>query len=557
MKLPPQPSRVLALLIERSGQIVSREEIRRCVWGDETFVDFEAGLHYCLTRIRNALGDNARAPRYIETLPKRGYRFVAPVTEQREASALAVLPFANLNHDPSFDYFADGVTDVLITELGSLGQLRVISRQSTLRFRGCTTPIEEIARMLGVHLVVEGAVLRDGERVRVTAQLVQAAPEHHLWARSYDCAASDVLGLQRQLASSIVAEVNRAIRGETHEPGACAPRARAHEEYLKGRFCGAAWTGDGLTGAVRHFQRAVELDPAFALAHAGLAHSYALLGYWNHLPPGEALALAKAAALQALALDDTLSEAHAALSWVLLWQDWDVAGSQREQARAIALNPSNETVRIQHALDAAGMLQEREIALAEMETALRLDPLSAFTGSAAAWILFFVREYERAVRQATATLEMHPMALHSCYVLGLAEMMLARPDAAIQALERAVEISPVPLSFAYLGRALAAAGRPERARMFLHRLLVLPPGELTSTRPLVILYAALREMDLAFQCLEQAFEARDSLLLALHAVAIYDPLREDPRFLPFIGRVREAMGMAQPEQMAIVKPGRN
>jgi len=543
LKLPPQPSRVLALLVSRAGQVVSREEIRHEVWGEGTFVDFEAGLHYCLSRIRNVLGERARAPRFIETLPKRGYRFVATVAKCREARAVAVLPFSNLNRDPAFDYFADGLSDALITELGSLGGMRVISRQSTLRFKASTVGLAQIARAVGADVVVEGAALHGGDRVRITAQLIEVEPERHLWAQAFECALSDILVLQRRIASEIAVRVNRTLLGQERTTAVPQLRPDAHEEYLKGRFHEAAWTRDGFAKAVQCYQRAVDLDPTFALPYAGLASSYELLGYWNHLPASEAYVKARAAARQALALDEHLSEAHAALSWVLLWQDWDLAASERELARAIELNPSNERARLQHALDTATLRQDRDLALSEMREALRLDPLSAATGFGAAWVLFFIREHERAIAQATATLEMHPNSLQALYVLGLANCMLGRPDEAIPALERAVEISPVPLSFAYLAHVCARAGQTGRARGILDRLLMLSSKELVSLKPLVVIHAALLDMDRAFECLERAFEARDSVLLSLPAVAVYDPLRPDPRFGPLVSRVRAALGM--------------
>jgi TolB-like protein/Tfp pilus assembly protein PilF len=546
LKLPPQPSRVLVLLVRRAGQIVSQDEIRREVWGEDTFVDFEAGLHYCLTRIRNALGEKHTAPRFIETLPRRGYRFIAAVEEHREPGAIAVLPFANLNADPAFDYFADGVSDALITELGCVAATRVISRQSTLQFRGSARSVAEIARALDVDVIVEGSALHAGDRVRVTAQLIQVDPERHLWAQAYDCRLADILALQREVASAIAGQINRALAGGTPVPAARQTRPEAYEAYLRGRFHEAAWTREGLARAVEYYQRAVDLEPQFALPHAGLANAYALLAYWNHLPSVEALPKAKAAALKALALDERLSAAHAALGRIVLWQDWDAEQSEREIARAIELNPSDEQARMQRALDAASLRQDDALALSEMREALRLDPLSVATGSLAAWVLFFLRQYPRAIQQAHATLEMHPLSLQAFYVLGLATCMMGRPDLAIPALERAVQISPVPLSSAYLAFACARAGDKPRARALLDQLLALPPDQLVSTKPLVIVYTALGEMDQAFECLERGFEARDTVLFSVLSIAVYDGLRPDSRFDPLVARVRATAGIAAP-----------
>ena len=455
-----------------------------------------------------------------------------------------VFPFANLNQDPAFDYFADGVTDVLITQLGSIGTMRVISRQSTLQFRSTSGTIESIARMLGVDVLVEGSVLRHADRVRVTAQLLQAEPERHLWAHAYECALADVLAAQQQLASAIATQVNQTLRADTvaRLPSSSSPGA--HEAYLKGRFHAAAWSRDGFEKGIWLFQQAVTLDPGFALAYAGLAHAYTLAGYWNHLPAADAYASARRAAVRALELDATLSDAHAALSWVVLWQDWNLESSERERVRAIELNPSNETARMQHALDAATIRQDCTVALTEMREALRLDPLSVMTGAAAAWVLFFVRRFNEAAEQARATLDMHPTSLQSWYVLGLARCVLGRLDEAVAALERAVEISSVPLSLAYLGWVCAAAGQTDRARAVLQRLIADDASDLISPKPLVILHAALGDMDSAFSCLERAFEIRDTMLFSLPAVAVYDPLRSDPRFDRLVARVRRRLGLA-------------
>jgi len=543
LKLPPQPSKVLTLLVRRAGQIVPQDQIRREVWGEETFVDFEAGLHYCLTRIRNALGEKHGAPRFIETLPRRGYRFVAAVEEHREPKAIAVLPFANLNHDPAFDYFADGVSDALITELGTLAATRVISRQSTLRFRESARSLAEIARALDVDVVVEGSALRAGERARITAQLIQVNPERHLWAQAYECGLSDVLGVQRQVASAIAGHINRALFTGTPAPAIAQPRPEAYDAYLRGRFHEAAWTREGLTRGLEYFQRAIAVDPGFALPHAGMANAYALLAYWNHLPAAVALPAARAAASKALALDARLSDGHVALGRVVLWRDWDLDASERELSRAIELNPSNEQARMQRALDAASLRQDSETALSEVREALRLDPLSMVTGSLAAWVLFFLRQYPRAIDQSRTTLEIHPSSLQAHYVLGLAICMMGRPDLAVPVLERAVEISRVPLSFAYLALACAKAGDTGRASAVLQQLLAIPPEELVSARPLIVVYAALGEMDAAFDCLERAFDVRDTVLLSTLSVAVYDGLRLDPRYDPLAARVRTALGM--------------
>lgn len=226
LRLRPQPARVLCLLVSRAGELVSRDEIRRSVWGDSTFVDYDVGVDYCVSRIRSLLGDDAHAPRYIETVPRRGYRFICTAQSERGfvKPTLAVLPFANLNGDPSREYFADGITDALITELARIQTLRVISRQSVLHVKGSSLTLPEIARDLEVDGVVEGAVLQEGEKVRVTAQLILADPERHLWAETYDCHTSAVLATQHETAKAIAVSVAAALRSSS--PAVVTHRAR-------------------------------------------------------------------------------------------------------------------------------------------------------------------------------------------------------------------------------------------------------------------------------------------------------------------------------------------
>jgi tetratricopeptide (TPR) repeat protein len=420
----------------------------------------------------------------------------------------------------------------------------VISRQSTLQFRESAKGLAEIARVLDADVIVEGSALRAGDRVRITAQLIQVDPERHLWAQAYECGLSDVLAVQRQVASAIAEHVSRALFPGTPVPAPARPRPEAYDTYLRGRFHEAAWTREGLTRALEYFQRAIAVDPGFARPHAAMANTYALLAYWNHLPATAAFPAARAAASEALALDEQLSDAHLALGRVVLWQDWDLHRSEQELSRAIDLNPSNEQARMQRALDAANLRQDSDTALSEVREALRLDPLSVVTGSLAAWVLFFLRQYPHAIEQARATLEMHPSSLQAHYVLGLATSMMGRPDVAVAVLERAVGISPVALSSAYLAHACAKAGDTGRARAVLRQLLALPPEDLVSSKPLIVVFAALGEMDAAFDCLERAFDARDAVLLSILSVAAYDGLRRDPRYDRLTERVRTALGIS-------------
>src|SRR5437764_11484128 len=416
IRVQQQPMKLLEILLERPGEVVTREELRGRVWADESFGDFDQAVNIAIAKLRSALGDSAENPRYIETLPKRGYRFIADVsvvdadaqTKKPESAApdlpgtepghelqsagltvapkhrlwptrritvvlalvlsltilavwlfrsrgrppagihsLAVLPLDNLSGDASQDYFADGMTDELITDLAQISALRVISRTSVMVYKGARRPLPEIARELNVDAVVEGSVLRSGEQVRITAQLIQTPADRHLWAESYEGDLHDTLALQKKVARAIAEHIRIELTPKEQAvlKNAKVVNPEAYEAYLKGRYFWNKRTADGLERAVDYFDQAIEKDPNYAQAYAGLADSYALLGDWEYgvLAPSEAYPKAKAAAIKALELDNALGEAHTSLTFSLDVFDWDWESAEKEFRRAIELNPGYAT----------------------------------------------------------------------------------------------------------------------------------------------------------------------------------------------------------------------
>src|SRR6202795_222382 len=451
VRLEGQPVQILICLLENPGELVTREELHRRLWPADTYVNFEHGLNAAVKRLRRALNDSADNPRFVETLPRRGYRFLAPIQavnagedvpivaeippaksdsagEEPPAAedhhrvapqwllawkklgialllvlgiftvwmlrpkngqspvirSLAVLPLENLSGDPAQDYFSDGMTDELITELGQISELRVISRTSVMTYKGARKSLPQIARELNVEAVVEGTVLRSGEQVRITAQLIQAPADKHLWAQSYVGDVREPLALQRQVARAIAEEIR--IELTPHERDVLknvkTVNAEAYEAYLKGRYFWNKRTGDGLKMAVGYFKQAVEKDPNYAQAYTGLADSYALLGDWEYgvLAPTEAYPKAKAAATKALELDSTLGEAHISLAFTLDGFDWDFGAAEKEFTRGIELNPGYATGHQWYAghLILFGRSSE---AIAEMKKAEDLDPPSLIIGA--------------------------------------------------------------------------------------------------------------------------------------------------------------------------------
>ena len=535
--LPPQPFKVLALLASDPGQLVTREEICQQLWGSETFVDFEQGLNHCIKQVRTVLGDDAETPRYIETLPRRGYRFIAPVdvgeasASPREGGALpyqriqsiAVLPLENLSGDKDQEYFADGMTEELTTTLGKIGSLRVISRTSVMRYKSTKKPIPEIARELNVDAVVEGSVMRSGGRVRITANLLDARSDRHLWAESYERDLRDILALQSDVAQAIAREVQVKLtpQEQTRLARALPVNPEAYEAYLKGRHLEYLDNAK----AVEFHQRATQIDPTWAPAHAAIVTSTLVLG----LPPMEACAKARAAAGKALELDDTLSEAHSAMAQVKLDCDWDWPGTEREFKRALELDPSNSKAHhfYSHYLLAMRRFDE---SLIESKRALELDPLSELLNFHLAWHYVWAHQPDLAIEQCRKWLEVFPNS-----VLGHLFRMLAYEMKGLY--EEAIGDELDSKMAARLKRAYGRLG----ARGYWQSRLdsALEQSNQHYFSPLIIagFYARLGQREEAFAWLEKAYDERSVWMAQLSCDPRFDPLRSDPRFQELLRRM--------------------
>jgi TolB-like protein len=530
---------LLGVLAERAGQVVTKSEILDRVWSGR-FVS-ESVLTRTMTELRHVLKEPPGAPRIIETIPRRGYRLIAHVEAIGVAAPrVAVLSFENLNHDPEQDYFAAGISDALITELGSIPALRVISRQSVLRYKGSGKSLPEIARELNVSVIVEGAALREGNRFRITAQLVQAEPEQHLWARSYEGEISDILQLQGHVARAIAESVH-AILTADDLARLGRPRvanADAHLAYLKGCFHLRHWTRDSIAKGFEYLHEAIAFDPRCAPAYVQLAEGLAVLGYWGHLPQQQAYTDAKAAVSRALELDDLLSDAHAILGMVCWLLDWDLDRCEREMRRAIELNASSPLAHLQYANFLVTMRNNREQALREAALGLEFDPLSANTNFTFAYKLLFAGEYDRAYDQAVTTLQTFPDCLHAWYVCGWADIARRRAAAAVAAFEKAVALSADAFSIGYLAHALGRSGQTSQARTILDDLMARRAREGLAEFIFVLVYAGLGEIDAAFASMEKCYAERDSRLFWLQVVPCFEPLRGDPRYDGFVRRLQ-------------------
>lgn len=576
VKLEGQPLQVLALLLDRPGQLVTRDDVKQQLWGADTFVDFERGINEAVKRLREALDDSADKPRFIETVRGRGYRFIYPLevsqaspsrrwlvpvallagssllailvgtnvvgirnwlpgkTAAAEIHSLAVLPLENLSGDPEQDYFADGMTDALITELGKITSLRVISRQSVMRYKTTRKPLEEIARDLNVDAVVEGTVVRERDRVSVTAQLIQVRPERHLWAERYDREIRSILVLQSEVAHDIAGEVRAKL---THPEQALLTATRgvnpeAYEAYLKGQFFLDRLTAEGIKKGIDYFQRAINIDPTYAPAYAGLADGYNRATIRGYEPSNEAYPLAKAAVSRALKLDDALTEAHVLAGVIKFRFDWDWAGAQREFDRALQLNPGSSRARVGYGtyLLAIGRV---DASIAESQRALDIDPLSPQRYMDLAWKLSYAGRYDEATVRIKRMLELMPDS-----AIGLANLaenyeFKGMHAEAIATCKKA-DVSSDTEAMRRCGSVYALGGRRAEARDLLNRLLA---KSYVSPYHLAALYDALGDQNEALRWLVRAIETRPPEMCFLKVEPFSPALRADPRFHDLVQRM--------------------
>ena len=543
MSINPQPLRVLQLLLQHPGQTVSREQIRKCLWGENTFVDVERGINFCVNQIRASLGDNAEKPRYVETIPRRGYRLIAPVKVEiasgpgagakenggrEESHSIGVLPFENLSGDPAQDYFADGMSEALTTELGKISGLRVISRQSMVQYKGTKKTMPEIAHELNLDAVVEGSVLCVGERVRVSVQLIEAKPDRHLWANSYEREARDVLGLHGDVARNVVREIRVTLTPQ-EEKWLGVRRAvdpAANEAYFRGRYFLDRRTKENLQQALAAFAQAIELDPRFAPAYASLAEALLSQSAYDPAHHQEFLTKAKEASLKALELDETVSAAHYTLA-VNHVSRWDWRGAEQSYRRAIEVNPSNASAHWWYAdlLIMQGRMKEAE---AELHRAEALNPVSLEIYWTATAFLYYAHRYEEMIErcQGLVTRNAAPNWKYH-HALGAAYVQMGRHEEAISELSEALKSSTMSEHTATeLANALAVAGKREEAFKILELVEYLP----WKTFGLALVHAGFGEKDQAFRYLENAIELRAPLVIVVKVDPRFDLLRKDRRF---------------------------
>jgi TolB-like protein/DNA-binding winged helix-turn-helix (wHTH) protein/Flp pilus assembly protein TadD len=601
VKLHQQPFQILTMLLERPGEVVTREELQRRLWPSDTFVDFDVGLNSAVKKLREALHDSAETPRFIETLPRRGYRFIGIIdtgSGQNPAAAvsneaakvvpgyaadekiwkisskaqnrwllgtvavvvialgswpllsrwrqqtgsvaaahihaIAVLPLENLTGDAGEEYFVDGMTDALITDLAQISSLKVISRTSTVHYKGTKKTLPEIGRELNVDGIVTGAVVRSGERVRVDAQLIEATTDRLVWARTYERNLGDVIALQNEIARAVANEVQvkltpreraHLLRDESVDP-------QTYELYLKGRYFWSKRGEDSIRKSIDYFQQAIQRDPNYALAYAGLAEAYVVR---FDVSPQEKYSAAKAAARHALEIDDSLAEAHSALAASLFWYDWDWMGAEKEFQRALALNPNYAMAHQWYGQFERAM--GRENWYEEVLRAGELDPLSVLD-SGGGWYRDS-GQYDRALEVTRKKLELYPNSAYLHISLAKVYIRKQKYQEAIAELQKSVALSGgEPASLSELAYVYAIAGERNEALSILRQLALLSSRRYVSAFQIATIYAGLNEKDAAFRWLDKAFVEHSSDLVFLKSsLAEMDSLRADPRYTELERRV--------------------
>lgn len=594
IRLQPQPFKVLVFLASHAGQTVTRQELQEAVWEEGTFVDFEHGLNFCIKQIRTALGDDAQSPRLVETLPRRGYRFIAevenlngstvtepiPVDLEVEkavfvaqppniksyarrfafigaiAAALiiagyfgwrslnrvtvpiskvmvAVLPFENLSGDAEQDYFSDGMTDEMIARLGRLHpqSLGVIARTSAMTYKGVNKDIARIGRELGVDFVLEGSVRRETDRVRITAQLIQVSDQTHLWSESYDRSTGDALKVQSEVADQIAHALTIRLLAEKGSESSHSPNPEAVDAYLRGRYLWNKGDRENVRRSVEYFQQAIGKDPDYAAAFGGLADSYRLLGMQYVMLPSEAYPKATEAALRAIQLDRESANAYVSLGTIKFRYEWKWEEAERDFQRAIEINPSLGIAHHDYAWFLVAM-QRFDEGIDHMKLAQRLDPLSPLANSDVGWIYLMARRYDEAIEQINRTLELEPTFGSALACLERAYTLKGQSREAFETLLKETREEGASFRDGDPAQSMKALYRKR-----LDRKLEAMKTSRSSPYSAATFCVAGNEREQALEFLERAYQDRDPMLVAARTDPAFDDLRTTPRFAALLKRI--------------------
>jgi TolB-like protein/Flp pilus assembly protein TadD len=549
LRLEEKPLQILEMLLERPGQVVSRKHLQEKLWPD-TVVNYEFGLNTAVNKLRLALGDTADNPRYVETVTRRGYRFIANMqataapaiilSQAPQESSIAVLPFQNASGSPELEYLSDGITEAIIHGLSQLDGIRVTGWNAVRRYKGKDVDPRVAGKNLGVASLLLGKVLQKGETLTAHAELLAAETGWRLWGHQAMRDAGDLFRLQEEIIREVAAKLRphptRAVLKEPHT--LYSSNRDAYSDYLKGRYHYNRLSEDAMGESITYFQLAIEKDPEFALAHAGLADAYILLAFSCAYAPSEMLPLARAAAERALELDENLAAAHAAIGSIAKVDAWDWGGAERAYRRCLELNPNDADAHRMYGDFLLALGRDAEAARA-IQKAQELDPLSLLIGVEVAWNFFMCRDFVRSREQALKVLEMQhefPAALH---IFGLACEQCGRQEEAIAAFERASSLTGGQQTIqACLAHAFGRLGRQIEAMNILDALRRDGRDKYISPYHIALAYAGVGDVRMALDWLEKAEVGHDVWLIWLNREPRWDLLRGEPRFCDILGKMK-------------------
>jgi TolB-like protein/DNA-binding winged helix-turn-helix (wHTH) protein/Flp pilus assembly protein TadD len=615
IKLQEQPFQILSLLLERAGEVVPREELRQKLWSADTFVDFDHGLNAAVKRLRQALGDSADNPRFVETLARRGYRFIAPMNHLlddvedkvtnpgiatqadssgpvvarepgarfrrsvvatvvltvaiaafglywlarrekdsvRPINSLAILPFTNASGDPDAEYLSDGITESLINRFSRLRQLRVVPRTTVFRYKRQEVNVRDLGRKLNVDAVLTGRVLQRGDILNVQAELVNVIDGSQLWGEQYQSELGSLIEVPEEISRVISERLRLQLTGD--ERNGLTKRYthdnEAYQLYLKGLYFWNKRTESAVQKAIDYFEEAVEKDPNYALAYAMLSDCHGVLQFHENRAPRESFPRIKAAAIRALSIDDTLAEGHMRLAFVKLHAEWDWKGAEWELRRAIELNPGLAAAHQRYSLCLMATGRTEE-SLTEIRRALQLDPVSLIINTSVGSLLYLARRYDEAIDQCRKTLEMDPNFANAHLDLGHVYAKTGRYQEALAAFDQARAMSKVVVT-AMQGYVFAVMGQRDEARKLLNELLQESKIRYVSPYYIATIYTGLGDKDQALTWLQKACDDCASRVVLLAVDPLFDDLRPDPRFQGLLKRIGLS-GAAQ--QSSAVTPRR-
>ncbi len=548
VRLRDKSLEVLALLIEQPGELVTRAELRVRLWPDDVFVDFENNINCAVSRLRYALGDSASRPRFIETLPRRGYRLLVSPAEISSPSEgfpfgplkLLVLPFQHLGQEIHHDYLSDGVTEEIIVRLATCGpaRLRVIARATAMSYRGTSKSVAQIGRELAVDYIIEGRLFRTGNRLRINASIVHVPDGTQIWATSRDAEVDEILTLQREVADNITGHVRSLVSGDQTVPSTSLRMTDAgtYDAFLRGRFQYRQLTCEGLTGAVKEFRQCVTIDPSYAPAWASLANSLVLLGFWGYAALPEVMPEAERSARKAIELDPQSALAHGALGMVSWLHHWDLDSAEKEYFRALELSPGDSDIRWPLFLFVSTMREDHARATREARIAEELDPASIVVCANVGWVYYWARKFDDAIAQARKALRMSPDCIQAYYLCGASQLAKSGFEEAVRTYEKAFSFYQDSYSLALLAMAFGLAGARSRAAELFDDLRHRAECGYVPAMSFALAAIGLGDTDRVFEWLDRSYSNREAQVLFLGSMPIFDPLRSDARFQRLLER---------------------